>query len=864
MITRYTLPEQFSSRATLQISPQKLPNQEMWLSHWVELHPSKLLPAYAIQSILDMGTELKDTPNKLLPKLYCSEPDPQTALQYLETTGIYAPKDLVFSSPLIVQESIAGESIASLISLAHTRGWTELPVPFALGVLISIARGLEYLHALGFIHGALSSDAILIRYVSQTPESRLNQLNHSGGVVLDHWITGQLFQLTPQANAYGRGPAADCRALLWTFLEMLGGDTTVRVEGHLRSPLGDQRSSEADLSPKTKAALSQLSPQFAQWVVQSLLSPPSNMGQMLGQLQRVLDPNQAAFDPKGISRWLTRLVPERAQQWDKILNTGETQALPHLVQPGGILTIHKLEEASPVASSTSSVLEMSASSIESKSTQTHDIDRLESTAKKPTDDPTNDHLDGETKASRHVTPKPSKSTKFEGSFLERLDQKLDEVESQLQARFTPDKKMKAKLKVAIIWLDTVRSVQEFDLTKPISVGSSKDSMVKLPVDFDGDNFTLFTPSSGHMLVHANPTTHGWLCSHEEATKQGWSTLEDPSMTKISLGGKGLIQLGEFGLFFQLQMVEPPPPQWVPKLPIPSGDASLFWCFAFAAGLHLALLIMAYSSKSYTFRERGIITTSKFVEVLTKKIEAQLEEEEEIEEVEEATEVIEETYEPEPARELPRVRQEVREIAQKRFGKGKAAVNALADFLSGKADSTEGKLALGDVSAALGTSADSGLSLGSAFGEAGGQLTLGGGGGSLNTSGGLKGSRQIGKLKAKRVKRKIARVKTLKSRTRVSGGNLSKEKVIAVIRKNLRKINACYERQLIKSPNLSGNLTISWVIKPSGKVSGVKQVLSSINNAALKSCVLKIFKKLRFPKPKGGQVKVKYPLLFQQG
>ena len=214
--------------------------------------------------------------------------------------------------------------------------------------------------------------------------------------------------------------------------------------------------------------------------------------------------------------------------------------------------------------------------------------------------------------------------------------------------------------------------------------------------------------------------------------------------------------------------------------------------------------------------------------------------------------------------MPRVRQEVREIAQKRFGKGKAAVNALADFLSGKADSTEGKLALGDVSAALGTSADSGLSLGSAFGEAGGQLTLGGGGGSLNTSGGLKGSRQIGKLKAKRVKRKIARVKTLKSRTRVSGGNLSKEKVIAVIRKNLRKINACYERQLIKSPNLSGNLTISWVIKPSGKVSGVKQVLSSINNAALKSCVLKIFKKLRFPKPKGGQVKVKYPLLFQQG
>ena len=207
---------------------------------------------------------------------------------------------------------------------------------------------------------------------------------------------------------------------------------------------------------------------------------------------------------------------------------------------------------------------------------------------------------------------------------------------------------------------------------------------------------------------------------------------------------------------------------------------------------------------------------------------------------------------------------MKELANERFGTGEEKAKNLADFLAGDLP-TDGNLALGDVSSALGTSADSSLSLGSSFGDVGGQVTMGSGGTRMNTSGGMRGARRAGKLKGKRVSRRVkGRVKPLKSRVRVTGGRLSKAEIFKVISKNLVKVSACYERQLMKSPNLSGKLTVSWVIKTNGRVSNVKQVLSSIKSAPLKKCIFKVIKKMKFPKPKGGTVKIKYPFVLQQG
>lgn len=871
MITRYTLPEQLSSRYVLQLSPQANQDPPHQLSQWTELHPSRLLPPYAIQSMMEMGRELMISPQPQLCKLYSVEESPQDAISQLRDLGIGAPTDLVFSSPIIVEEGVAGESVHSLIEIAKARGWDELPSALAIGVFIAAGRGLAHLHSLGFTHGAISSEAISIRYVGLEEGSALVKTNRAGGVKINHWVQGQLFQLSIEGERYGRGPEADCRALLWVLLEMLGAESTVVRQGALSAPSSQALDSPGQMSPRAQRALEQLPPPFAEWVIQSLITPPKQMGVMLTQLQRVLSANQPAFDPKGISRWLTRLAPERAQQWDQVLDQGSPQSLQHLLVPGGILTTHRLSIAPSTTAQPSPATDLSA---EQTNTPRETIVDHEHKTDGPL--PISSASVGEEKKSPSsaTVSRPSEDRSTESSsaasFLERLDQKLDHFESKLIARITPRGRAQTKLRIAILWLDTIRSIQDLDLSKPITVGSDAKATIKLPFDIDPKGtFTLFTPSGSDVLVHAQEKSRGWVCADSHSQRRHWAELNDPSMTCLKLGGKGLIQYKEFAIFFQLQQMEAPQALWTPRLPIPTKEAGLFWCIALAACCHLALLTIAYGSKSYSFRERGVVTTSKFVEVLTQKIEEQKkleEEEEEIPELsEEVADVSEATYEPKPERELPRVREEVRELAQARFGKGQAAVDALASFLSSESSAEEGKLALGDVSAALGTSADSGLSLGSAFGEAGGSLNLGSGGGALNTSGGLGSSRQAGQLKAKQVNRKVrGRVKALKSRARVTGGRLSREEVLKVIQKHSAKLNSCYESQLAKSPNLNGKLTVQWVIKSNGQVGSVSQVLSSLKSAALKDCVFKVIKTMKFPKPQGGDVKVKYPFVFQQG
>ena len=877
MIHRYTLPEQLSSSRTLQLKTSSEINKQAF-SQWIELHPSRLLPAYAIQSILSMGQELQSYAHARIPCIYYCEADPQSAFDQFEVSGLQIPQDFGFDAPLIVQEAIAGESLSEILKIAKSRGWPQLPLPVALGILISSALSLEPLHTLGFSHGGLSSDSIQIRYVHPDLQSQLGKLNQAGGLVLHDWVMGQLFQLSTQAGNYGRGPAADCRALLKIFLECLGGESSLSEHDLGRVPSSTELNAINELSPKDKKALSLLPNHFAQWIAQSLIEPPANIGVFLAQIKKLLSSELNALDSKGLSRWLTRLAPERAKLWNQVLTLGEAQILKRLAPNGGVLTTHQVLNhkknisVPEVLGTLDQEAKDSADSTVAQSLEHTEEQSFQDTYKAKQEEKAQDLPKTQAIKIRGKASQSSALAKLDkGSFLEQVDQKLDQFETQLQAKLSPQSGPKLKLRVAVIWLDTIQSVQDFDLSQTITVGSSKKASVHVPHEVFGESKSLFTPSASNILVHAHNKQKGWFNSDQHTQRQSWSSAADANMTMISLGGQGFLHCGEFGIYFKLQMLEQAPPPWVPKLPIPGPDASLFWCLALAAGLHLGLLIMAYGSKSYSFREKGVVTTSKFVEVLTQKIEEQeklKEEEEEEEELEDVTtEVAEESYEPEPAPKLeqPRVRESARELAQERFGKGKAAVDALADFLSGKSEGSEGKLALGDVSAAMGTSADSGLSLGSAFGEAGGSLSLGGGGGGLNTSGGLSGSRQAGKLKAKKVKRRVrGRVKVLRSRARVSGGSLSKAEVLKVIQKNQARISACYERQLMKSPNLSGKLTIAWVIKPNGRVASVKQVLSSIKDAKLKSCVFGIVKKMRFPKPKGGKVKVKYPFVFQQG
>ena len=54
----------------------------------------------------------------------------------------------------------------------------------------------------------------------------------------------------------------------------------------------------------------------------------------------------------------------------------------------------------------------------------------------------------------------------------------------------------------------------------------------------------------------------------------------------------------------------------------------------------------------------------------------------------------------------------------------------------------------------------------------------------------------------------------------------------------------------------------WVITAAGRVGTARQAQSSLRSAAVASCVLRQIRCMRFPRPVGGSVQVRYPFLFR--
>ena len=94
------------------------------------------------------------------------------------------------------------------------------------------------------------------------------------------------------------------------------------------------------------------------------------------------------------------------------------------------------------------------------------------------------------------------------------------------------------------------------------------------------------------------------------------------------------------------------------------------------------------------------------------------------------------------------------------------------------------------------------------------------------------------------------------------GSLSKAEVYAVISKHQQQILRCYEKQLAKKPGLTGKITFEWTVKTNGSVSSTREVSSSLNDATTSKCVIGVIKSMKFPKPKGGEVIIRYPFFFQ--
>jgi hypothetical protein len=110
------------------------------------------------------------------------------------------------------------------------------------------------------------------------------------------------------------------------------------------------------------------------------------------------------------------------------------------------------------------------------------------------------------------------------------------------------------------------------------------------------------------------------------------------------------------------------------------------------------------------------------------------------------------------------------------------------------------------------------------------------------------------------------------------GQLSPEKIQAVLRDRFSVIRTCYEDGLKRDPKLQGRIAVRFVIGVDGKVSSAASIASAAESSAdiitpstsslpplsdkvVIECVVGHCKSLEFPKPDGGQVSVVYPFAF---
>jgi hypothetical protein len=96
----------------------------------------------------------------------------------------------------------------------------------------------------------------------------------------------------------------------------------------------------------------------------------------------------------------------------------------------------------------------------------------------------------------------------------------------------------------------------------------------------------------------------------------------------------------------------------------------------------------------------------------------------------------------------------------------------------------------------------------------------------------------------------------------SGQGLSPEQISRVVHARSGAFRACYESAAARDPKLQGGITVSFSVSPAGSVTA-RIANSSLANARVESCVLRMFNRLRFPVAERA-TSANWPLVFRPG
>lgn len=96
------------------------------------------------------------------------------------------------------------------------------------------------------------------------------------------------------------------------------------------------------------------------------------------------------------------------------------------------------------------------------------------------------------------------------------------------------------------------------------------------------------------------------------------------------------------------------------------------------------------------------------------------------------------------------------------------------------------------------------------------------------------------------------------------GAIDSDAIAREIAKHRDEIKYCYEKEInAEHPDISGRVSIKWVIGASGSVSSAGVSSTSLHNANVESCVVDVIRRIVFPPVRGGGIaEVTYPFVFR--
>ncbi|UQA59008.1 AgmX/PglI C-terminal domain-containing protein [Polyangium aurulentum] len=106
-----------------------------------------------------------------------------------------------------------------------------------------------------------------------------------------------------------------------------------------------------------------------------------------------------------------------------------------------------------------------------------------------------------------------------------------------------------------------------------------------------------------------------------------------------------------------------------------------------------------------------------------------------------------------------------------------------------------------------------------------------------------------------------RVPTIRALPVTVNGLFPPELVRRIVRQSFGRFRLCYEAALQRNPELSGRVTVRFVIERDGSVSNPQRGTSDIPDTVFVDCVVRGFSGLLFPQPDAGTIIVTYPLTF---